>query len=250
MLTSQELATLAALCGHSSVPSTAAPRAASSLDMQCMQGNISLNNNNMQSTMPLSSNVQQTYLPPAIMSSNNSGVGAATITSSALLAGNHPIAMTGGGIHVNHPDPNAEARAIAANILIAHHRQQQQQQQAQQQYSLPGTLALNQTPQAVPSAALGPPAQQLNAQAVPSLKPHMHLHVAPAAAAPPSKVPPKVKKAPHKKKVSDRRSPSKSRPPPKKRAIKAISQQGDNSSYESVVDEWEDKKEAKRAANR
>ena len=249
MLTPQELATLAALCGHSSVPSTAAPHAASSLDLQ---GNISLNNNNMQSTMPLSSNVQQTYLPPAIMSSNNSGVGAAATTFSALLAGNHPNAMTGGGIHVNYPDPNAEARAIAANILIAHHRQQQQQQQAQQQYSLPGTLALNQTPQAVPSAALGPPAQQLNAQAVPSWKPQLHLPVARAAAAlPPSKVPPKkVKKVPHKKKVPDQRSPSKSRPPPKKRAIKAISQQGDNSSYESVVDEWEDKKEAKRAANR
>jgi len=148
-----------------------------------------------------------------------------------------------------HRDLNANARAIAAKIIMTQqqqqqlqfHQPQQQQQpqrlpQPQQQFSFPSITTNNSLP--APAIATLPtphsahaPATMQHPQSAPSLLPYA------------SPITPQHTFATQDVKFKPQSPPTVKRPPPKKRGLA-------DPALKSVMSQWEDKKQAKRAANR
>lgn len=179
------------------------------------------------------------------------------------------------GVHAMSPDLNAEARAIAARMLMA---QQQPQPRPQRQYS-PPSITLDRAPVAtapvtlVTQAPTFAPTEAISATPIMKVE-HSHAQAMPSLslshAPPPSPLSltapaTHVIKAPPPKKAKKQANPqppqhgantSTAKRPPKKRLLRQGAQQEKkgvskkNPIIKSVMSEWENKKEAKRAANR
>mmetsp|Transcript_5327 Transcript_5327/g.12089 ORF Transcript_5327/g.12089 Transcript_5327/m.12089 type:complete len:263 (+) Transcript_5327:314-1102(+) len=262
MLNTQALDALAALCGSAaSAPSQAVPTSAGTSNNASYSSSYALIAQQLQlqeaqaarqaalSTIP--SDLLQAYLASA------AGVGSVVPRNSNARTCASPLDVSGGcagfGLNLSggHDRPPA-TRAMATKFLMAQPQQPQHQQQQQLQYSLP-SIALDRYPAA---SLVTHPAHYAAMEAVSTTTPAKQYPVLPLSHdnPPPQMAAPPITKSFHSN--DDKAAPrpsrcgkrvNKAKAPPKKRLARSSSP---GSALESVMSSWEDKQEAKKAANR